>query len=64
MNICFTICSLSNSGGTERVSSIIANVLSKKYNKYNNNDIIGSQLLFLYSICDYIKMCFNGCKNK
>lgn len=31
MNICFTICSLSNSGGTERVSSIIANELSKRY---------------------------------
>lgn len=34
MNICFTICSLSNSGGTERVSSIIANALSKKYNVF------------------------------
>ena len=34
MNICFTICTLSNSGGTERVSSIIANALSKKYNVY------------------------------
>lgn len=34
MNICFTICSLSNSGGTERVSSIIANELSKKYNVF------------------------------
>ena len=34
MNICFTICTLSNSGGTERVSSIIANALSNKYNVY------------------------------
>lgn len=34
MNICFTICSLSNSGGTERVSSIIANELSKNYNVF------------------------------
>lgn len=33
-NICFTICSLSNSGGTERVSSIVANALSKKYNVF------------------------------
>lgn len=34
MNICFTICSLSNSGGTERVSSIVANALSKRYNVF------------------------------
>lgn len=29
MNICFTICSLSNSGGTERVSTLIATELSR-----------------------------------
>lgn len=30
MNICFTICSLSNCGGTERVSTMIANELSAR----------------------------------
>lgn len=30
MNICFTICALSNSGGTERVSTLIANELSNR----------------------------------
>lgn len=30
MNICFTICSLSNSGGTERVSTLIANELEQR----------------------------------
>lgn len=30
MNICFTICTLSNSGGTERVSTLIANELTNR----------------------------------